>query len=240
MNLTHPSSTLLVILIMNRKMKSILTLIAFGAAALGLAAQPALKIVTVDMGKLLEGYYKTEDQAAKLKANEQKASEELEHMAKEGNVLAEQYKETVEQAKNTLLTAEARTKAEGDSAKMLDELQRRQNDINAFRAKSQQLLQGQLNNIRGQLLDEIGKRATEIAKGKGATMVVDKSGPSMLGVPAVLFSDPGYDITDEVLADINKDRPATPAVATGTAPTATPPSAAKSPSVSVPGLAPKK
>jgi outer membrane protein len=62
----------------------------------------------------------------------------------------------------------------------------------------------------------------------------------MLGVPAVLFSDPGYDITDEVLADINKDRPATPAVATGTAPTATPPSAAKSPSVSVPGLAPKK
>ena len=95
---------------MNKTMKSILTLIAFGATALGLAAQPALKIVTVDMSKLLEGYYKTEDQAAKLKANEQKAQEELERMAKEGNTLAEQYKETVEQAKNTLLTAEARAK----------------------------------------------------------------------------------------------------------------------------------
>ena len=227
---------------MNKTMKSILTLIAFGATALGLAAQPALKIVTVDMSKLLEGYYKTEDQAAKLKANEQKAQEELERMAKEGNTLAEQYKETVEQAKNTLLTAEARSKAEGDSAKMLEDLQRRQNDINAFRNKSQQLLQGQLNNIRGQLLDEISKRVTDLAKGKGATLVVDKSGPSMIGIPSVLYSDAGYDMTDEVMAEINKDRPAAPAAATGTGPAATPPAAstAKAPSVTVPGLAPKK
>ena len=223
-------------------MKSILTLIAFGATALGLAAQPALKIVTVDMGKLLEGYYKTEDQGAKLKANEQKAQEELERMAKEGNALAEQYKETVEQAKNTLLTAEARSKAEGDSSKMLEELQRRQGEINSFRAKSQQVLQGQLNNIRGQLLDEISKRVTEMAKAKGATLVVDKSGPTMIGIPLVIYSDAAYDMTDEVMVEINKDRPATPPAAAATAPAATPPAASteKTPSVTVPGLAPKK
>jgi outer membrane protein len=229
---------------MKKTIRSILTLTAFGAAALGLAAQPALKIVTVDMSKLLEGYYKTEDQVAKLKANEQKAQEELERMAKEGNTLAEQYKETAEQAKNTLLTAEARAKAETDSAKMLEELQRRQNDLNTFRGKSQQVLQGQLNNIRTQLLDEISKRATDLAKGKGATLVVDKSGPSIIGIPLVLFSDAAYDLTDEVMAEINKDRPAAPAAAatTGTTPAATPPAApaAKSPSVTVPGLAPKK
>jgi outer membrane protein len=227
---------------MNRKMKSILTLIAFGAAALGLVAQPALKIVTVDLSKLLEGYYKTEELGAKLKANEQKAQEELERMAKEGNALAEQYKERVEQAKNTLLTPEARSTAEGDSAKMLEDLQRRQNDINAFRAKSQQVLQQQLNNIRGLLLDEIGKRATDLAKSKGATLVVDKSGLSMIGSPVVIYADAGYDMTDEVMAEINKDRPATPAAATGTAPAATPPktSPATAPSVTVPGLAPKK
>lgn len=229
---------------MKKTIRSILTLTAFGAAALGLAAQPALKIVTVDMSKLLEGYYKTEAQVAKLKANEQKAQEELERMAKEGNTLAEQYKETAEQAKNTLLTAEARAKAETDSAKMLEELQRRQNDLNTFRGKSQQVLQGQLNNIRTQLLDEISKRATDLAKGKGATLVVDKSGPSIIGIPLVLFSDAAYDLTDEVMAEINKDRPAAPAAAatTGTTPAATPPAApaAKSPSITVPGLAPKK
>jgi outer membrane protein len=223
---------------MNKTIRSILTLTAFGAAALGLAAQPALKIVTVDMSKLLEGYYKTEDQVTKLKAEEQKAQEELERMAKEGNALADKYRESAEQAKNTLLTAEARAKAETDSAKMLEELQRRQNDINSFRGKSQQLLQGKLNSIRTQLLDEISKRATDLAKAKGATLVVDKSGPSMIGIPLVMFSDAAYDLTDEVMAEINKDRPATPAAA----PAATPPADApsKEPSVTVPGLAPKK
>lgn len=227
---------------MNKPMKSILTLIAFGAAALGLAAQPALKIVTVDMSKLLEGYYKTEDQVAKLKANEQKAQEELERMAKELNTLVEQYKETAEQAKNTLLTPEARTKAEGDAAKMVEELQRRQNEANQFKGKSQQLLQGQLNNIRSQLLDEIGKRVTEIAKNKGATLVVDRTAPSMIGIPSILYSDTGYDITDEVMTDINKDRPATPAASAAPAPTITPPAAstAKEPTITVPGFTPKK
>lgn len=229
---------------MNKTIKSILTITAFGAAALGLVAQPALKIVTVDMSKLLEGYYKTEDQVAKLKVNEQKAQEELERMAKELNTLVEQYKETAEQAKNTLLTPEARAKAEGDAAKMVEELQRRQSDANAFRNKSQQLLQGQLNNIRGQLLDEIGKRVTEMAKSKGATLVVDRTAPSMIGIPAVIYSDTGYDMTDEVMTALNKDRPATPAAAAPTAPAAGAPAAGaateKEPSVSVPGLAPKK
>ena len=109
-------------------LKSILTLTAFGAAALGLTAQPALKLLTVDMSKLLEGYYRTEQEMAKLKGSEQKAQEELERMVKEGNQLADQYKATLEQSKNSLLTPEARTKAETDSSKMLEDIQHRQND----------------------------------------------------------------------------------------------------------------
>ena len=80
------------------------------------------------------------------------------------------------------------------------------------------------------------------AKRKGATLVIDKSGPTVLGIPAVIYADSAYDITDEAMAEINKDRPAAPAAATGTGPAATPPAAstAKAPSVTVPGLAPKK
>jgi outer membrane protein len=125
---------------------------------------------------------------------------------------------------------------------MLDELQKRQNDINTFRGNSQRVLQGQLNNMRGQLLEEIGKRATELAKAKGATLLVDKSGISMIGSPSVIYSDAGYDLTDEVMAELNKDRPAKPAAAASTTPAPAAPAAsgAKEPSVTVPGLAPKK
>ena len=228
---------------MNRTLKSVLTSIACGAAALGLSAQPALKIVTVDVGKVFDSHYKTEEQMAKLKDAQTKAQEELERMVKEGNQLVEQYKETVDQSKNTLLTAEARSKAEGDSQKMMDDIQRRQTDLQNFRVNTQQSLQQRFNNFRSLLLDEISKKVIEVAKRKGATLVVDKSGPSLAGIPAVLYADAAYDITDEVMAEITKDRPATP-VATTPATPATPAPAtavpAAEPTVTVPGLAPKK
>jgi outer membrane protein len=213
--------------------------------ALGLAAQPALKIVTVDMGKLLDGYYKTEEQSAKLKVLEQKAQEQLEQMVKDINQMAEQYKEVVDQSKNTLLTADARSKAEGDKAKMEEELQKKQQNIQEYRGKAQQALQQQLNEIRQQLFAEISRRATDIAKGHGATFVIDRSAPSMVGFPSVIYSDTAFDMTDEVLTDLNKDKPASAAPA-APAPAATPapsqPAASPTvtPSVTVPGLAPKK
>jgi outer membrane protein len=229
---------------MNRTLKSLITSIACGAAALGLSAQPALKIVTVDVGKLFDSHYKTEEQMAKLKDAQTKAQEELERMVKEGNQLVEQYKETQEQSKNTLLTTEARAKADSDAQKIMDDIQRRNADLQSFRANTQQSLQQRFNNFRSLLLDEISKKVTEVAKRKGATLVVDKSGPSLAGLPPVIYADAAYDITDEVMTEINKDRPAPPvaSVPASPAPAAPPPAAtpATEPTVTVPGLAPKK
>jgi outer membrane protein len=214
-------------------LKSILTLTAFSAAALGLTAQPALKLLTVDMSKLLEGYYRTEQETAKLKASDQKATEEVERMNKEGNELVNQYKATLEQSKNSLLTAEARSKAEADSAKMLEDIQRRSSDINNFRTNTSRLLNQQWNNIKGVLVDEILKKVLEVGKSKGATMVLDRNA-------GVVYADAGYDITEECMVIINKDRPATaPAAAAAvTAPASTTPApaATETPSVTVPGL----
>lgn len=222
---------------MNRTLKSFLTLTAFGAAALGLSAEPALKIATVNMGKLLEGYYKSEQEVAKLKTSGQKAQEELEDMVKDINQLGEQYKETVEKAKNSLLTPEARTAAEGDAAKMMDEIQRRQNDARTYQGNSERVLQQQLANVRGVLIEEIGKKAAEVGKSHGATLVVDAHS-------GIVYSDASYDITDEVMALINKDRPVAPPAAAPAAPSAAAaspaPATSAAPTVSVPGLAPKK
>jgi outer membrane protein len=214
---------------MNRTLKSIITITAFGAAALGLSAQPAPKVLTVDMGKLFQGYYRADEEMAKLKATEQKDEEDVQRMLKEGNQMAEKYKETVEQAKNTMLTPEARSKAEADAGKMMEDLQKRQNEINAARSNAQRVLSQQWNNIRSVLVEEIVKKVNGVAKDKGATLVMDRAN--------LVFADPGYDITDECMVLINKDRP-TPAAAATPAP-ATPAStttAPDAPRVSVPGL----
>ncbi len=213
---------------MNRMLKSILTLTAFSAAALGLSAQPAVKLLTVDMNKLFASYYKTDQENAKLRASEQKAQEEFERMGKEFTQVADQYKETLEQSKKPFATDDAKAKAEADAAKLLEDIQRRQNDINTFKNNTSRMLSQQEDTIRRLLVEEIIKKVAEVAKGKGSTLVMDRN--------ACVYAEAAYDITDDCLAAINKDRPAPPPPA-ATAPAAT---TSESPSVTVPGLAPKK
>ncbi len=233
---------------MNRTLKFALSSIAFGAAALGLLAQepPALKIVTVDMAKIYENHYETQAQNAKLRDAQQKAEEQLQDMVKEDNQMVEQYKEAVDRSNNTLLTQDARDKAKTDSESLMQKIQQHRVDMQNFRNSTLQSLQQRIANFRNLLMDQISKKVTEIAKTKGATLVVDTSGPSGIGVPPVIYSDPAYDITDLVMAEINKERPPAPAAtpSTAAAPAATPsapaPASTENPSVTVPGLSPGK
>lgn len=203
--------------------KTIRTLIAFAALTAGstaLLAQPAVKLVVVDMAKVYDSHYKTEENTTKLRDAEQKAQEQVEELRKQGQTLVDEYKELIDQSKNTLLTAEARSKAEGDAQKKLEEIQRKQNDVQQFMQNTQRSLQQRLKTFRDLLLEEISKVVNDIAKRQGATLVLDRSGPTLFGIPGVLYADPAYDITDAVLAEVNKDRPAPAAApaAPGTAP----------------------
>lgn len=229
---------------MKKTIQSLIALVAFGATALIAQAQPAPKILVVDMAKLYDGHYKTEEQNAKLRTDEQKAQEELDKLNKEGNDLVEKYKELVDQSNNPAATAEAKAKAQGDAQKLLEEIQRKQREVQSFQANTRNSLQQRIQTFRSLMVEEISKTAVEIAKRKGATILLDKSGPTLIGVSNILYTDPAYDITDEVAKEVNKDRPAT---STSSTPAASTPAAAPkatdsndSPKITVPGVSPKK
>ncbi len=198
---------------MTKLIHSFLTLAILSAGSIALQAQPAVKLVTVDMAKVFDSHYKSEEANIKFKDAEQKAQEQAEEMRKQGQTLVDEYKELVEQAKNTLLTAEARTKAEADAAKKYEEIQRKQTDIQNFMQNTQRSLQQRIGNHRELLLEEISKLVIEIARKHDATLVLDKSGPSIFKIPVVLYSDAAYDISEEVIVRENKDRPVAPAAA---------------------------
>lgn len=230
---------------MKKTIRTLLGLAALSATAAFVQAQPALKILVVDMAKLYDGHYKTEEQNAKLRGDEQKAQEELDKLNKEGNGLVEKYKEMVDQSNNPAATAEAKSKAQGEAQKLLEQIQRKQQEVQSFQQNTRNSLQQRIQTFRSLMVEEISKTAVEIAKRKGATLLLDKSGPTLIGVSNILYSDAAYDITDEVSREVNKDRPATSA-APATTPAATPaaPAAAPktddSPRITVPGVSPKK
>ncbi len=223
---------------MNKMIRSFITLAAFAAGTSALLAQPAVKLVVVDMAKVYDGYYKAEDGNAKLRDAEQKAQEQVEELNKQGQALVDEYKELVEQAKSTVLTPEARSKAEGAAQAKGEEIQRKQQEVQAFSGKTRDSLQKRMKNQRDLLLEEIIKVVNDLAKRKGATVALDKSGPTLFGIPGVLYADASFEITDEVLKEVNKDRPAPAAPAAGAA-AAAPAAAAPAPAFTVPNVGAK-
>ncbi|MEI6464327.1 MAG: OmpH family outer membrane protein [Verrucomicrobiota bacterium] len=226
---------------MKNSLKSLVALAALAAIAVGASAQPAVKILVVDMAKLYDTHYKTLEQNAKIQADDQKAQEEVEKMNKEGNSLVEEYKTLNDQSNNPALSAEAKGKAQDTAQKKLESIQNKQREVQTFIQNTRNSLGQRLNNFRGLMLDDISKSATEIAKRKGATLLLDKAGPTGIGISSLVYVDAAYDITDEVQKELNKDRPAgAPAAPVAPASAAPAAGAAKSPAVSVPGLGTKK
>jgi outer membrane protein len=193
---------------MKNPIQSLVAIAAFCALALGASAQPAPKIYVVDMAKLYDTHYKTLEQNAKIQADDQKAQEEVEKMNKEGNSLVEEYKSLNEKSNNPALSTEAKSKAQDDAQKKLEAIQAKQREVQTFIQNTRNSLGQRLQTFRSLMLEEISKVAADVCKRKGGTLLIDKAGPSAIGISNLIYSDPAYDITEEVLKEINKDKPA--------------------------------
>jgi outer membrane protein len=217
---------------MKKLIQSLLVVAALAGAAFTVQAQPTPKILVLDLEKVFNDHYKTKEQNTKLQGDQVKAQEQLDVITKEGNVLVEQFKELDEQAKNPAANAEAKAKSQAAAQKKYEEIRQKQNERDTFVQNTRTTLQQRFQTFKTLMIEEITKVAVDVAKRRGATLLIDKSGPSMIGVSNVLYFDPSMDITAEVIADINKDRPAT-SLATP-APATAPASGSAAPSIVVP------
>ena len=216
-------------------MKKHLTLSIFAAAAVAFlpstvsAQSVTIRIGTVDMKKVFESYYKTKDAESKINEARNNAKKELEERMDTAKKLLEEVKKLDEDINRPELGKEAKeqkTKARGEKA---GDLQTMDREIREFQASREKQLQEQSVRMRGGIVDEINKVVSEKVKADGYDIVFDRSGPSLNGVPVVLYAKETYDFTPDVITALNKNRSAE----------APEPAAAK-PAVAVPAAAPVK
>ena len=77
---------------MKTSLKTLFAAAAFGVSALFASAQTAPKIAIIDLAKVFDGHYRTQEQQEKLKGQEAKINEEISKIVKDGQALAEKYK----------------------------------------------------------------------------------------------------------------------------------------------------
>jgi outer membrane protein len=225
---------------MNKFIRTLSAVGAFGAVSLFAHAQTEPRIAVIDLAKIYDGHYETMAQNAKLKVDTAKAQDEIDQLDKAGQALVEEYKELVEQAKNPTATPDAKAKFQSEAEDKVRDIQAMQKQITDVSNEAKQKFQQRIQTFRTTMMQTISVVATDIAKRRGFTMLLDKSGPSLIGVSPVIYSDPSYDITSEVIAEINKNRPKdTPgSVLAPDAPEA-PSSPEAAPKIVVPGITPQ-
>ena len=80
-----------------------------------------------------------------------------------------------------------------------------------FRQSTNSQLSQQQATQRQFMLEEIKTVILEVAQQKGADLVFDISTGTNIGLPSVIYANPAWDTTDEVLDVLNADAPVAPA-----------------------------
>ncbi|HEX9786048.1 MAG TPA: OmpH family outer membrane protein [Opitutaceae bacterium] len=198
---------------MRKPIATILSLAAFCAAGVISQAQPALKLVTVSIGRAYDEYWKTQENIAKLRDLQKTTQDQVAELQKQLEEIVEEYRVLEEKTKSTALSKEGLAKAQSDAEKKLEEVNAKQQEGQQYVSNAQRSLQLREKNYRDLMIDEITKVIEDIRVKRGATLVLDTSGPTGIGLPGVVYADPAYDVTDEVVAELNKSKPAGEAAA---------------------------
>ena len=177
--------------------------LAFGAVS---ASAQTVKLGTVDMKKVFENYYKTKDAEARINEARNAAKKEMDDRMDVYNKGVNEVKKMNEEIESPALGKEAKeTKSKARDEKV-SELNAMQREINEFRQTREKQLQEQSVRMRGGIVDEINKIVEGKVKSDNFDLVLDKSGPSLNGVPVVLFAREAFDFTDDVIKALNKNK----------------------------------
>jgi outer membrane protein len=194
---------------MKNTIVAIIATATLGLALTTSAQVPAGRIVTVDLNKVFNDYYKTPIASAKLK-------ETADSFNKENDDLVANYKKEIdelnklrdeqEKPEYTPEVRQQKSKAVNDK---LDETKKLERDIEEYRTSHRKILEEQTSRMRQTILKEIEDVINKEARDAGYQLVLDKSGTTMNGVPAIVFSQDSLEITDDITKILNKNQPKT-------------------------------
>jgi outer membrane protein len=206
-------------------MKRILSLILPLALLSPVAAyaQGTVKIGTVDMNKAFKEYNKTKDAEAKINDAKNQAKKEYDDRADAYKKALDDINNLNKQLDAPALAPEAKTQKAKERDDKIANIKNMEREINEFRQTRERQLQEQAMRMREGIVKEITDVVNEKVKANGYDFVFDKSGPSLNGVPLLLYAKENVDFTTDVITTLNKPgRPSTVSLGPSPAATASP------------------
>ncbi|MFU8847276.1 MAG: OmpH family outer membrane protein [Opitutales bacterium] len=178
-------------------MKKILTIITASVLTLGLYAQKAPVVGTVDVQRVLNDYTVFQTAVEKIRGSVAPVEEEIQKMQANIQQIITEGREAETMTKNPAASDAAVAEAQARVAQLQQQLQQEQTKLNQFRQQAQQLAQKGQQEELAPLQEKAVEAVATVAKDKGIDLVVAKNN--------VIFAADSLEITDAVIAILNAE-----------------------------------
>ncbi len=172
--------------------------------SLGVSAVEPFRAAVIDMEKVFNNYYKTRIIQSQLEEQQNVYRTHLTALNKNLQTLQEEYRVLLDAAQNITLKDSDRQQKGEAAAKKLAEVNALKTEMeNYFTEKTrsfQQLEESRRNEVTGEILAEIQRRATV----ENYDIVLDYSGKTTTNLGSVVFFKSNLDITEKVLEELNR------------------------------------
>ncbi len=184
----------------------ILLLAAIGLGTAYDASAQGLKVGTVDMKKVFENYYKTKDAEQRINDARNSVKRELDDRMEGYKKATEDVKKLNDEIQSPALSKESKESKTKQRDDKIADIKNMEREIQEFQQSRQKQLEEQTMRMRSGIVDEIQKVVTDRVKAEQYDIVFDRSGPSLNGVPVILYAKESYDFTADVISALNKNK----------------------------------
>jgi len=169
-------------------------------------AQTQTRIAGVEIGRAFREFHLTKE--AMKGFDKDRQAIEAESHAEELSKLVDEVKKAEQVAARAAKSDDdARIRALRDAELKREEYRALEKALRESRNKRTADLNRRLVAATHQLLDRVGKAAAEVGRERGYDLVVDSSGQSNTGMSLIVYARKLPDLTNEVIARLNKDAP---------------------------------
>ncbi len=202
-------------------MKKYLTLtLAALSMAFASNASAELKVGTVDMNKVFQGYYKTKDAETKINDARAAAKKELDDRIEGYKKLIDEINKLNDELKKTELSNDTKEQKAKTRDEKINDAKGMEKDVNDFRVTREKQLQDQAVRMRNGIVEEINKLIQDKVAGENYDIVFDRSGASLNSVPFLLYARDTYDFSQTIIDTLNKGQAAAAPAAPAASPAA--------------------
>ena len=186
-------------------MKRILAALVLALTLATVGARAAeLKIAVIDMQKAFQEYEKTKTIEIKLNQQMEVFKEYSNQLNQQYQNLRKQYESARDDSQNIAYSSAERENKRQKAQQLYESLKLKEQEMTSYTESRKTQIRDMYTKLRGEVVDEIRKAVHNKAVLEGYTIVLDQSGESLNDVGFVIYVQPGLDITDSIIQDLNR------------------------------------